>query len=103
LAEVALPVPVPDRLLDVDVVAISLENEFHVAADGVARRGLDLAARRQELLLQLVEGLGRGLRELTDRLTRRRLAPAPPGQLPQGMLSLAQQMFREVAIPEHRL
>jgi hypothetical protein len=42
----ALPVPVLDRLLDVDVIIVGLENEFDVAADRLARSGLDLAARR---------------------------------------------------------
>src|SRR5262245_23120644 len=52
-----LPVPVPDRLFDLDVIAVGLENKFDVAADRLARGGLDLAARVPELLLQLVEGL----------------------------------------------
>ena len=46
------PAPVPDCLLEVDIIAIGLENEFDVAADRLARGGLDLAARLRELLLQ---------------------------------------------------
>src|SRR5690349_13718488 len=63
-----LPLARGDRFLEVDVVAVVVEDERDVLCDRLAGDGLDLAAGLAEFLVEAVEGLGGGVGQLEQLL-----------------------------------